>query len=432
MSEFAGTPNELLFDESFAPTLVYGPPNARITIQAQMIHRNAGWAAEATYRSDDRGRVDLRDADPLAGTYATADPMGLCWSMRRVGDAAAVAIAADGDIDAERVSPVTFRAYHDGAELAAATVRRVHRRPTVRRRNADGSPAQRYLEPAGGGPHPGVVLLGGSEGGHPPSLPASILASRGYAVLSLAYFGADGRPATLERIDLAALERAVDRFAARRAVRAAPLGIMGWSRGAELALLLATRLARVRTAVAWAPSHVAFDGIPDGFRRAETAWVDGDRPLPSISYAPTPRTVGRILRSLCRHRAVELAPLYRDGVAAASVEQRAEAAIPVERIGGPVLFVSGGDDRLWPAASFADRLVERLDDRGYPSPFDHRCYPDAGHLLGVAHRPTAASTTGRNFLPGIPLALGGTPAANARANADAWRRALRTLACGLR
>ncbi len=43
------------------------------------------------------------------------------------------------------------------------------------------------------GPHPGVILLGGSDGGmHEPN--AALLASYDYAVLALACFGMEGVP----------------------------------------------------------------------------------------------------------------------------------------------------------------------------------------------------------------------------------------------
>ena len=49
--------------------------------------------------------------------------------------------------------------------------------------------------------HPGVLVVGGSEGGMP-AHKAAWLASRGYVALALAYFRYDGLPGQLEGIPL--------------------------------------------------------------------------------------------------------------------------------------------------------------------------------------------------------------------------------------
>jgi hypothetical protein len=53
-----------------------------------------------------------------------------------------------------------------------------------------------------------------------------------------------------------------------------------------------------------------------------------------------------------------------------------------------------------------------------------RVSDDAGHGIAPPHVPTSNSTAAGG------MALGGTPAANARANADFWPAALDALAAG--
>ncbi len=91
------------------------------------------------------------------------------------------------------------------------------------------------------------------------------------------------------------------------------------------------------------------------------------------------------------------------------------ARSPVERIRGPVLLLSGGDDQLWPSTIYADRIMASLRDD--PSPHTHLDFPAAGHLLfDIPYLPasTEASGTYRD------IELGGTPSANDADHERAW------------
>jgi hypothetical protein len=63
--------------------------------------------------------------------------------------------------------------------------------------------------PPGDGPHPAVIVLGGSEGGLPVRSAAPLLASHGYATLALAYFGLPGLSCGLINIPLEYFGRAI-------------------------------------------------------------------------------------------------------------------------------------------------------------------------------------------------------------------------------
>jgi dienelactone hydrolase len=92
------------------------------------------------------------------------------------------------------------------------------------------------------------------------------------------------------------------------------------------------------------------------------------------------------------------------------------ATIPVERTHGPILFISGQADALWPSPELAEISVRRLHEAGFPFKFEHVSYEDAGHVFEYPFLP--ASISSGTFL------FGGTPAGNAKAAADAWSRIL--------
>jgi dienelactone hydrolase len=100
----------------------------------------------------------------------------------------------------------------------------------------------------------------------------------------------------------------------------------------------------------------------------------------------------------------------------------AAATIPVERIRGPVLLLSGADDRVWPSSRLAQMAIERLDAHHHPYPYTHVSYAGCGHLLPLPHFPAATSTEHPLLRRGV--LLGGTRQANARASVDAWSRLL--------
>jgi dienelactone hydrolase len=415
------SPDRALVDERLEVEGTGFDPGSRVTVAARGRSDATTWEASATFRADRDGVVDPGSQAPVVGDYDGVRPMGLFQFGSEV---------ADADL---ATGQTRLQAHVDGEVLATATCeRRLLADPVTRTAvEADGVVGDLLLPP-GEGPHPGVVVLGGPGGGRPVGPEAKLLASRGYAVLALAYFGVEGLPPTLSAVSLEYFERAVEYFAGHARVRSDPLGALGRSRGAEAALLVAARTEAVRTVVAYAPPAHVFEGQEFSARRNGTAaWAaDGD-PLPFVPRAGGYR---RALSTAWEHllaRPVSLRSAHASGLAAASRSRRTAASIPVEDVGGPVLLVSGTDDAFWPAGEFCDRLLDRLDDAGYDHPHDHLAYEDAGHAIGVPYRPVDDRPTMRPA-GRFRLDAGGTPEGYASADADAWAHVLEYLERGLR
>ena len=105
---------------------------------------------------------------------------------------------------------------------------------------------------------------------------------------------------------------------------------------------------------------------------------------------------------------------------ALDAERSKMAAIPVERIHGPVLFVSGADDQVWPSERMGWELMARLRQAGHPFRCEHLVQDDAGHGPGRLPGVPAAATESIDPVTGLRVALGGTSAGNARSAATAW------------
>jgi dienelactone hydrolase len=449
---FEISPNPTFVDEDERVCLRGLPTAALISIHAATEDdQGRRWSSEARYRADSGGSVDASAQESLGGSYRGAAPMGLFWSME---SAAAI---ADGSSSFAKstTSPdcVELEAQLDGRVIARASLTRNFLAPgTVTRdlkipNGADGGSARtgadtgaaettvgRLFIPPGRRPHPAAIVLSGSGGGFDLDK-AAVLSRHGYATLALAYFGIAPLPTWLHRIPLEYFEAALAWLHAQPEIDSQRLGILGVSRGAELALLLGSRFPQVHAIVAYAPSSVAWaaggrDNTSDE-RGGEIipCWTWRGKPVP---FAPLPLR-GFMWRSafpvVALKRPVMFRNLFRAGLRNRQSVER--AAIPVESIRGPILLISGGDDHLWPAAEMSEAIIARLKSKGSAHAPEHLHFAHAGHMLRYPHLPVTARTSRNKHLRGARFSFGGTPAADAEAQTQAWRRTIAFLRANL-
>ncbi len=260
-----------------------------------------------------------------------------------------------------------------------------------------------WYPPASGRRGPAILVLGGSEGGEGGGKRiAAAFAAKGYGVLALAWFKAEGLPQQLQQVPLEYFGKGIRWLQANPLVEPEHVGLYGISKGGEAALLVAAREPGVKAVVAAVPSSVAWQGINfANYADVQSSWSVGGQPLPYLAYdtsAPFTSVLDLYQRSL-KHAA-----------------EHPEAAIPVERIAGPVLLLSAKDDTLWPSSAMSDAVIARLDARGFRFRHEHIAYPDAGHgALSPSDGRGAASNSGYQN-------MGGTEAGNGFARRDAWAR----------
>ena len=383
------SPASLLVDESFRVGVSGLEPGKEVTIR--MAGRGV-WHSQVTLRADGRGRVDV------------PDPMRLVWSA--TGDRP-LAPGVPGP------QPWVVTVEDNGKPLATGTILRHSvaadvRILPVRERGLVGTA---YVPP-GTERRPAVIVLPGSGGGIPgPGAHAGGLASRGYVVLALAYFNSEGLPPLLQKIPLEYFETAVEWLKSQAYVDSARVGVLGTSRGGELALLLgATYPAAFRVVVANVPSSVVWPGLSSD--EEVPAWTLKGQPIGHVPGRFSPADLALSGRDRFLKRMKDPAALER-------------AAIPVERIGGPVLLLSAKDDQVWPSDVFAGRVVDRLKARGFSHPVEHYSYENAGHGMTRPHTVTSdVRQTRLHSLSKRPNMMGGTPEGQARANADSWEKVL--------
>ena len=384
------------------------PPGKQVTIGAEIIDRSGRiWRSSADFTSTNRGEVDVSKQAPLAGSYSGVDPLGLFWSMEDTKE-----VSKDkSTFDTDQATTVTFRVTSEGKLLAERSQKRWRQMPGVTSIEVrEKGLVATFFKPQGNRPRPGIILVGGSEGGIAwQKNTGAILASHGYASLALAYFGMEGIAGNLQKIPLEYCQEAITWMAAHPSVDSRRLAVIGVSKGAELALLLGSRFPQIKAVAAYVPSAVVFQCTAPGFPRV-SSWSFKGEELPFVPYAPSERFA----------KSRKLVDLYD-----ASLENQAafdKAVIQVEKTQGPILLISGKDDSLWPSTKMSELIVARLKHNKFRHAYTHVAYDGAGHgIARPGYFPTADT-----------LRNGGSLQGNAHAQAKGWKELLAFLARSLK
>lgn len=385
--------------------------------------------SEATFAADTDGVINLATAVPVKGDYSGADLRGLFWSARPLSKDAAgrAAVAA---LHLEGRSPpgpgqVLLSLEVDGVVQEQRTLTLDSGALGVVREavRTSGLTGVLYHAP-GARRRPVVVVLGGSEGGLDVAEWAGPrLAARGFVVFGIDYFdplGATvGVPTALASIPVELLERTRTWLETRPEADVRRLGLLGYSKGGEFALLLASTYDWVKAVVAYAPPDYVWQGIRHGAGPTDSSWSRAGRDLP---YLPSRGTREAIQAARAAGGRVALAPVADADIAAATAVAREAARIKLEHSHAALLLIGADHDLLWDSGASVARMGAWLQHAGYPHPWLARVYAGAGHeLIGTGWRPTTSDDT--DFME-----TGGSAAADAHAQAQAWEQMLDFLA----
>lgn len=199
-----------LFDDPVQIRVTGLLPQQAVTLRACLLDE-AGelFQAHARYRAGGSGELDLTRCPALGGSYSGVEPMGLLWSLqsktpykrlakRNVLTPFCVDLEVyEGHGDMSRLlGKCTHERYFLGEGVKRISVREGRLKATL------------FLPP-GPGPFPGLIDLYGSGGGLV-EYRASLLASRGFVTLALAYMAFEDLPAMPEILELDYFQEAID------------------------------------------------------------------------------------------------------------------------------------------------------------------------------------------------------------------------------
>ncbi|KAI8511622.1 myristoyl-CoA hydrolase [Branchiostoma belcheri] len=386
------SPARALVDERVDITVESLSPQQPVTLQARLVEESARFQSYAHYRADGAGRVVLGKQPALGGTYTGVDQMGLLWSLQpspgqkrglQGFEPRTFRFCVNNPVPTERTT-LTFDcieqmglfwslqpspgqkpglrlrkkdvstpflvdlSLHDGHVdvtgeeenlpdcLGATTVERWYLGEGVERAPVrEGRVRGTLFLPPGEGPFAGVIDLFGSTGGLA-EYRAALLASRGFAVLALAFFAFDDLPKEMYDIDLDYFEEAADWLLSVPNVQSHGVGILSTSKGGEIALSMASHMGNKVAAAVAIGSYTAITGAPLPYK---------DKVFPCAQWIPE-----NVVFTKEGHVDVR-------GVVDTTREPGIQACVQVEKAECPILFVAGEDDLSSKAVFFANQNV---------------------------------------------------------------------------
>ncbi len=215
----------------------------------------------------------------------------------------------------------------------------------------------------GSGPHPGIVMLHGSEGGTEGLTYAAgdgeVFAKAGFTVMFVCWFGCPGRPERVLRVPLETVTSAVAWLKQSAHVGGKKVGLFGISRGAEMSVLIAS-LVRTTDSISAVGVHAASDTVVSSYDPQTEDGVYERSSTGQYVYAPAWTWAG----------------LDRPGETTGY--ETTGPAIAVEDYSGPLYLSHGEADEVWPVARSKNLEARR---RNGTAPTSAHYWPGEKHVL---------------------------------------------------
>lgn len=263
-----------------------------------------------------------------------------------------------------------------------------------------------------------VLLVGGGQWG---DYWGYEFAKRGFVGLSLPYTRLDGLPELPEEIPLEYFQKALIWLSEQPEVNSDKIVVMGASRNAELALIIASYYPEIISgAIAYSPSSVSWSNtvLPFNSDILKASWTYKGEDIP---YIPMDKISGS------KSTTINTMEYWTSGLNQKSYVER--ASIKVEKINGPILLLSGKDDKVWPSAQMANMIEERLKEFNLDDKVQNIQYQNAGHLISGNPESDKEGRTGKMNVQGkqYDFRYGGTNEGDFKAKQDAKKRVLEFL-----
>ncbi|XP_069819297.1 acyl-coenzyme A amino acid N-acyltransferase 1-like [Dendropsophus ebraccatus] len=378
------------------------PPEQVITLRAWLKDEKGRlFYSRAFYKTDMEGKVDLEKSPAIGGDFHGVCPMGLFWALKsnisflwlRKRDV----MRSPFSVHLEVYSSLVLNPLPEESPATTKVIERWYVAPGVQRiLIREGRVRGALFLPPGEGPFPGVIDIFGGIGGLV-EYRSSLLASRGFAALAVAYFAYDDLPPLFSEVDLKYFQEAAEFLCSHPKVSGDGVGVVGTSKGAEIALSMASYL----------PQIVATVCI-NGFNAVHgNNVVYGDILLKGIPNNP--------------ERCLITDFWFTSPIGCFGDSRKPEhqgSVIPLEKAKGPILFLVGDKDQICNSLFYAREATARAVKYGKKHVY-LQCYPGAGHLLQDPGSPFIPVLQTK-FFP-FPLTLGGELIAHCKAQERSWK-----------
>lgn len=404
MAEIILNKNKLMIDDPISIKVMTSEPGQQVRISMELADEEGKmFRSWADFLSDQIGRIDLDTAKPLNGTYEHADGAGLLWSMvrketkqddyfiKKTDEDLEATIYVTGDEEILAAEKVTLQFKHDGVEALEM------KHPELK---GD------LYSPAGEGAYPSIMILSGSDGGNAAHA-AAYLAHKGYLVLALSYFNDEGLNEHLENIDLNYFKEATA-YLSNHEKSNGRVNLIGYSKGAELALLLGQTFNSYQSIISGAGSNYITSGMKGGIFAPVPGWTLDGEALPYLKMKFPVSFMFSTIKNYIKKRPFYFLDIWKKSL---NGKKAADHKIDVAGIDAPLLIISGGEDKLWPSTSFSTEMEkERNNDADR-----YLDYPGAGHFISFPYSFNQLPANIHMNVDGMIIDFGGIKRENAYA-----------------
>jgi pimeloyl-ACP methyl ester carboxylesterase len=395
------------------------PPFGKVKIRASM---SFPWAKSVEYESyacftaDSSGNLDLSKQRPDSGSYDFIDSMGLILSLNRV----------KGKFqDAMRNVSVNQSLFIDataecGQDSSSVRVERILMSPELKslKINDEFVGELFYTENS---TNKTVIFLGGSSNEDLCTIlpPSALLASHGFNVLALSFFGEKGLNSALAEVPLEYFEKVFAWLEKNPITHCKEIYVYGGSIGAVLALLLASRYPIITKVVAINPIAWCFQGLT---LKRVSLWTYGGKSLPFVKFAWL-SSFANIMSCFIQNKPFGFAYMYRKSLEVAN--NREAARIKVENSNADILLCGGQKDGWWDTHDACLTIMEELTRHNYQHTYEYITYENGGHACYAPFTiPVDEFSTPLKIAPRLVFSEGVTWEANAHMLEDSWEKAI--------
>ncbi|XP_021371263.1 acyl-coenzyme A amino acid N-acyltransferase 1-like [Mizuhopecten yessoensis] len=398
-------PNDVLVDEKVSVRASGLEARQQVTVYTSVKgDKGVTFASSGCYQATEDGELDLESMPSSAGTYTGVDGMGFIWSLLPSPGQRPGTQLLQNDVTKPQTVDISVYSGHRcledlcsgllDAPLVTNVLTRWYKPNGVSRTPiTSGRLRGTLFLPRGSGPFPGVIDIAGLELGVLENR-AALLASHGYAVLALPYYGYEDLPKHTNKLDLQYFKDAAAFLDTHTHVKPGGLGILANSKGAEFAQLTAIHCPQIKCMVR----------------------VNG---MPYITFFPI--RDGDVLYPPAVNLDLSSCELTHEGVVGRNGHCfDTEKFTKVWESDVKILSICGGDDLNLPPDLHQLQVncfpVNKRDD------IELVKYKGAGHLIEPPFSPHCRASY--NKLAQNNLVWGGNPKDHAAAQEDSWRRIL--------
>jgi dienelactone hydrolase len=224
-----------------------------------------------------------------------------------------------------------------------------------------------------------LIVMSGSNGGMSMAKhEAEFYHKNGIPAMSLALFGTKQTSGDLSHVPVEYVEKAVQYL---KGLGYQKIGIDGMSKGSEMALVAGSLISDITCVIARVPSYFVSEGLSGKGKKKgpsnTSCWSYKGKDLPYAAYKT--RTIN-ILKVFKENKELRIRDINSDK------DVTPDTVIPVERINGPILFISSKHDEVWPSYESACLMEDRLNSQSFPHEHKHIAFENMSHAA-IVHLP---------------------------------------------